>query len=165
MPLGFFFAFLVLPGPPGLGGQREDRERPSRVFRGFAFRVLAQKAHKFDSIFVHILSLHFCPCSWGTRKREGSAPKARVCISGGTQKVFVVVCEEFLGGNGKAEDTKPQGAGIPPKPCPMKRVEWRPCTKYGELVLGETESTIHTGRSLSHRQLVDCGRGTRGGIA
>src|ERR1700732_1011211 len=123
MPLGFFFAFLVLACPPGLGGQRENRERPSRVFCGFAFRVLPQEAHKFDSIFVHCLSLHFCPCNWGTRKREGSAPKARVCISGGTQKVFAVVCEEFLGGNGKEEEPKLQGAGIPPKPCPMEGAE------------------------------------------
>jgi monoamine oxidase len=42
-----------LSRPPGLGGQREDRERPSRLLCGFAFRVLPQKAHEFDSIFVH----------------------------------------------------------------------------------------------------------------
>lgn len=66
MPLGFFSSFLVLTRPPGLGGQREGRERPPRVFCGFAFRGLPQKAHKFDSIFVHFLSLHFCPCNWGT---------------------------------------------------------------------------------------------------
>ena len=55
------------------------------------------------NIYVHILSLHFCPCIWGIRKREGSAPKASGC---------------FLGGTGKAEDAKLPGAGIIPKPCP-----------------------------------------------
>jgi hypothetical protein len=45
-----------------------------------------------------------------------------------------------------------QGAGIPPKPCPMERVEWRLCTIEGDLFLRETENTIHTGRSLSNRR-------------
>jgi len=36
-------------------------------------------------------------------------------------QVFNVVCEEFLGGNGKAEEPKLQGAGIPPKPWPNGR--------------------------------------------
>jgi len=45
-------------------------------------------------------------------------------MSGAAQKVFDVVCEEFLGGNGKAKDPKLQGAGIPPKPCPREGAEW-----------------------------------------
>src|SRR6266849_4246924 len=64
--------------------------------------------------YILLISI-FCPCNWGTPKREGSAPKARVCISGGAQKIFDAVSEDFLGGNGKAEDTKLPGAGIPPE--------------------------------------------------
>src|SRR5580700_3346388 len=75
--------------------------------------------------FSYICESPFLPCNWGTRKREGSAPKARVCISGGAQKVFAAAREEFLGGNGKAEEPKVPGAGIPPKPCPMERAEGR----------------------------------------
>jgi hypothetical protein len=65
------------------------------------------------------------------------------------------VHEEFLGGNGKAEDTKPQGAGIPPKPCPMKRVEWRPCTNYGELFLGKRKA--QSTRDTRHPLVVPAG--------
>src|SRR6266849_168816 len=96
-----------------------------------------------STLFSYICDSPFCPCNWGTRKREGSAPKSRVCISGGAQKLFDAVREEFLGGNGKAEDTKSPGAGSPPKPCPMERVKWRPWTKWIELGFGETGSTIH----------------------
>src|SRR5580700_9191081 len=72
--------------------------------------------------FSYIFDSPFCPRNWGTRKREGSAPKARVCISGGDENL-VRCSQRFLGGNGKAEDTKLPGAGIPPKPCPMEGAE------------------------------------------
>lgn len=36
--------------------------------------------------------------------------------------MFDGVSEDFLGGTGKAEDAKLQGAGIIPKLCPMERV-------------------------------------------
>jgi hypothetical protein len=42
---------------------------------------------------------------------------------GGKQEIFDGIPEDFLGGTGKAEDVKPQGAGIIPKLCPMERVE------------------------------------------
>ena len=79
----------------------------------------------FHLTITYICESPFCPCNWGTRKREGSAPKARVCISGGARKISSVRPGDFWGGNGKAEDTKPPGAGIPPKPCPMERAEKR----------------------------------------
>src|SRR6266403_2138879 len=52
MPLGFFFALLVLARPPGLGGQREDSERPPRLLCGFAFRVLPQKPMSSTRFFM-----------------------------------------------------------------------------------------------------------------
>ena len=67
--------------------------------------------------------LRFCPCNWGTRKREDAAPKASVCFFGGAQEIFDGVSEDLLGGAGKAEDAKLPGAGIIPKLCPMERVE------------------------------------------
>jgi len=51
-----------------------------------------------------------------------SAPKASGCFWGGTQEIFGAVSEDLLGGTGKAEDAKLQGAGIIPKLCPMERV-------------------------------------------
>src|SRR3984957_18761228 len=56
--------------------------------------------------FSYIFESPFCPRNWGTRKREGSAPKARVCISGGARKISYVVPGDFWGGSGKAEDPK-----------------------------------------------------------
>jgi len=67
--------------------------------------------------------LRFCPCNWGTRKREAAAPEASVCFLGGTQEILDCVSEDFLGGTGKAEDVKLTGAGIIPKLCPMERLE------------------------------------------
>ncbi len=61
MPFGFFVALLVRTRPPGFRGEREDGERASRLLCGFAFGALSQKAHEFDSIFVHFLNLHFLP--------------------------------------------------------------------------------------------------------
>ena len=52
-----------------------------------------------------------------------TAPKASGCFSGGTQEIFAAVLQDLLGGTGKAEDAKLQGAGIIPKLCPMERVE------------------------------------------
>jgi hypothetical protein len=49
-------------------------------------------------------------------KQVGTAPIARICISGGAQEIFRAVPENFLGGDGKAEEPKLPGAGIPPKP-------------------------------------------------
>src|SRR5258708_19373712 len=66
--------------------------------------------------------LRFWPCNWGTRGRVDTGPKARGCFSGGTQKIFDGVSEDLLGGTGKAEDAKLQGAGIIPKLCPLERV-------------------------------------------
>src|SRR6267378_538636 len=54
-------------------------------------------------------------------KRVDSAPKASGCFLGGTQEIFGAVSEDLLGGAGKAEDVKLQGAGIIPKLCPMER--------------------------------------------
>jgi hypothetical protein len=54
-----------------------------------------------------------------------TAPKASGCFLGGTQEIFGAVSEELLGGTGKAEAAKLQGAGIIPKLCPMKRVGTR----------------------------------------
>jgi hypothetical protein len=51
-----------------------------------------------------------------------TAPKASGCFSGGTQEIFGGLSEDLLGGTGKAEDAKLQGAGIIPKLCPMERV-------------------------------------------
>jgi len=51
-----------------------------------------------------------------------TAPKASGCFLGGTQEIFGAVSEDFLGGTGKAEDAKLQGAGIISKPSPMERV-------------------------------------------
>jgi len=65
--------------------------------------------------------LRFCPCNWGTRKREDAAPKASVCFLGGAQEIFDDISEDLLGGTGKAEDAKLPGAGIIPKLCPMER--------------------------------------------
>jgi len=42
---------------------------------------------------------------------------------GGAQEIFDDVSEDLLGGTGKAEDAKLQGAGIIPKLCPMERTE------------------------------------------
>jgi hypothetical protein len=67
-----------------------------------------------------MLFLRFCPCNWGTRKREDAAPKASVCFLGGAQEIFDGVSEGLLGGAGKAEDAKLPGAGIIPELCPMK---------------------------------------------
>ena len=52
-----------------------------------------------------------------------TAPNASGCFWGGTQEIFGAVSEDLLGGTGKAEDAKLQGAGIIPKLCPMERVE------------------------------------------
>jgi len=52
-----------------------------------------------------------------------TAPKASGCFLGGTQEIFGAVSEDLLGGTGKAEDAKLQGAGIIPKLCPMERAE------------------------------------------
>jgi hypothetical protein len=52
-----------------------------------------------------------------------TAPKASGCFLGGTQEIFGAVSEDLLGGTGKAEAAKLQGAGIIPKQCPMERVE------------------------------------------
>ena len=60
------------------------------------------------------------PFFWGTQKREAAAPKPSDCISGGTQEIVVGVSQDFLGGNGKAEGAKAQGAGIWPEQCPEK---------------------------------------------
>jgi len=49
-----------------------------------------------------------------------TAPKASGCFLGGTQEIFGAVSEDLLGGTGKAEDAKLQGAGISPKQCPGK---------------------------------------------
>lgn len=81
-------------------------------------RVLAEITDEMNSVFF----LRFCPCNWGTRKREDTAPKASVCFLGGAQKIFDGVSEDLLGGTGKAEDAKLLGAGIIPKLCPMERV-------------------------------------------
>ena len=40
-----------------------------------------------------------------------------------SHKIFGAVSEDLLGGTGKAEDAKLQGAGIIPKLCPMEREE------------------------------------------
>ncbi len=37
---------------------------------------------------------------------------------GSSHKIFGAVSEDLLGGTGKAEDVKLQGAGIGPKQCP-----------------------------------------------
>ena len=68
-----------------------------------------------------------------------TAPKASGCFLGGTQEIFGAVSEDLLGGTGKAEDAKLQGAGIIPKLCPMEREEmeamyrnWaEPSNEYG----------------------------------
>jgi hypothetical protein len=54
-----------------------------------------------------------------------TAPKASGCFLGGTREIFGAVSEDLLGGTGKAEDVKLQGAGIIPKQCPMERVGTR----------------------------------------
>ena len=70
-----------------------------------------------------------------------------------------------MGGNGKAEDTKLPGAGIPPKPCPMERVKMETMYEMDRTsALGDGKHNPH-GRHSSHRRLVDYGRGTRRGTA
>jgi hypothetical protein len=58
------------------------------------------------------------PFSWGTQKREAAAPKPSDCISGGVQEIFGGASEDLLGGDGKAEGAKVQGAGIWPEAVP-----------------------------------------------
>jgi len=71
-----------------------------------------------------------------------TAPKASDCFLGGTQEIFGVVSEDLLGGTGKAEDVKLQGAGIIPKQCPMERVEWRERTNESRRVFGGNRKQI-----------------------
>ena len=52
-----------------------------------------------------------------------TAPKASGCFSGGTQEIFGGLSEDLLGGTGKAEDAKLQGAGMSPKLCQMESGE------------------------------------------
>src|SRR6266850_797498 len=73
-----------------------------------------------DYVYVHDFFSCFCPCNCGTRKRADTAPKVSGCFLGGTQEIFGAVSEDLLGGAGKAEDMKLQGAGISPKQCPGK---------------------------------------------
>lgn len=69
----------------------------------------------------------------------------------------------------KAEAAKPQGAGIPAKPCPMERVEWRRVGKKNrKRALGGTrKQSTHGGNESSRRLVVDgCARSPRSdGIA
>jgi|SRR5882724_2914700 len=105
------------------------------------------------NMYVHLLSLHFCPCCWGTRKREGSAPKARVCISGGAQKVLAAVCEEFLKGNGKQKSRSCRAQEFPRSRGPMK--------KGGMRMKGLNESKVVFGELEAQSTWVDArSRGT-----
>src|SRR6266852_6933544 len=76
-----------------------------------------------DYVYVHDCFSCFCPCNWGTRKRVDTAPKASGCFLGGTQEIFGAVSEDLLGGTGKAEDAKLQGAGIIPKPSYIRECQ------------------------------------------
>ena len=48
----------------------------------------------------------------------------------------------------KAEAAKLQGAGIPAKPCPMERVEWRWPQNNREERLGKLQSKSPKGREI-----------------
>ena len=72
---------------------------------------------------VHCEISFFCPCNWGTQSARGFCSQGEDLHFGRGTKSLQCFCEEFLGGNGKAEEPKVPGAGIPPKPCPMERVE------------------------------------------
>jgi hypothetical protein len=60
---------------------------------------------------------------------------------GGAQEIFDSVSEDFLGGTGKAEDAKLQGAGIIPKRCPMERVGTGIWTET--ILIGDIENGRH----------------------
>ena len=70
-----------------------------------------------------------------------TAPKASGCFLGGTQEIFGSVSEDLLGGTGKAEDAKLQGAGIIPKLCPMERVGTGIWTET--ILIGDIENRSH----------------------
>src|SRR5216683_5517274 len=98
-----------------------------------------------DYVYVHDFFSCFCPCNWGTRKRVDTAPKASGCFLGGTQEIFGAVSEDLLGGTGKAEDAKVQGAGIIPKLCPMERVETETMDR-NKSHQSERESEVRAGK-------------------
>ena len=81
--------------------------------------------------------------------RVDTAPKASGCFLGGTQEIFGAVSEDLLGGTGKAEDAKLQGAGIIPKPCPMEREETE--AMHGNLPGPSNEDRSHSWRKKEGR--------------
>jgi hypothetical protein len=110
------------------------------------------------NIYVHNFFSCFCPCNWGARKRVDTAPKASGCFLGGAQEIFDADSEDLLGGTGKAEAVKLQGAGIIPKQCPMERAETAAmrqngpgrCQQGPELRV-EVRQTVTTSSSLANR--------------
>src|SRR6266403_684733 len=95
-----------------------------------------------DYVYVHDCFSCFCPCNWGTRKRVDTAPKASGCFLGGTQEIFGAIAEHLLGGTGKAEAAKLQGA--------MKRVEPEAMHRNKS---GTT--SLHTGASRDRKRRAD----------
>jgi hypothetical protein len=71
-------------------------------------------------VYVHDVSPVSALVIGAPGKREDTAPKVSGCFLGGTQEIVGGVSRDLLGGTGKAEDAKLQGAGISPKQCPEK---------------------------------------------
>ena len=91
--------------------------------------------------FSYIVSLLFALVIEALESERGLLPRQGSAFREGHKKSSLLFAKEFLGGNGKAEDTKLPGAGIPPKPCPMERVKME--TMYelkANSFLGEREA-------------------------
>src|SRR5579862_2340776 len=124
MPLDPTLPFFVRILPCALRSKGQQSELAIR-FCVLVFGVLPKIADELNFVFVHSVRFSiFCPCNWGTLKASGVCSQGEGLHFGrGTRKSSPSLFKIFLGGNGKAEDQKPQGAGIPPKPCPMKRAD------------------------------------------
>src|SRR3984885_11460641 len=72
--------------------------------------------------FSYIVSLLFALVIGALESERGLLPRQGSAFREG-HKNPLCRSRRFLGGNGKAEDAKPPGAGIPPKPCPMEGAE------------------------------------------
>jgi hypothetical protein len=67
-----------------------------------------------------------------------------------------------LGGNGKAEDTKLQGAGIPPEAVLNEKGGMETMYELKANFFWETEGTIHTGHSPTSRSACWWTKGEQG---
>jgi hypothetical protein len=100
----------------------------------------------FHLTITYILKSLYLPLLLGHSKSEtGLLPRRGSAFREGHKKSSTALCEEFLGGAGKAEESKLPGAGIPAKPCPMKQGGMERSTKELERTFWERESKTHKG--------------------